>query len=172
MSPRAFFSIRSMGCGFAMAKWCALASAILFSNAITTAFAQSQSAPSLPAIVQADIRKACDKPPVLKSGFVTIKDINGDGVQDYVLDYSKFQCGNDSPLYCGTAGCLTTVFASLPDRSYVKVLDENVRGIEFRKIKGRAAMILDLHGSACGRAGAARCGMTLFWNGQTFSAAN
>jgi hypothetical protein len=71
-------------------------------------------------------------------------DINGDGVDDYVLDYSKFQCGGDSLIYCGSAGCLTTVFASLPDGSYVKVLDENVRGVEFRKIKGRSAMILDL----------------------------
>ena len=47
----------------------------------------------------------------------------------------------------------TTVFASLPDGCYVKVLDENVRGMNFVKIKGRYALVLDLLGSACGRAG-------------------
>ena len=30
-----------------------------------------------------------DKSPVLKPGFVTTKDINSDGVDDYILDYSK-----------------------------------------------------------------------------------
>jgi len=146
--------------------------ALGLSTSITTAIAQSQSTRSLPALVQTEIKKACDELIVLKPGFVTIKDINGDGVDDYILDYSNFECGGNSLLYCGSAGCLTQVFASLPNGTYVKVLDENVRNIKFAKIKGRSAMILDLHGSACGRAGAAACVITLFWNGQTFSPAN
>ena len=41
--------------------------------------------------------------------------------------------------------------ASLSDGGHVKVLDENVRNIKFRLLKGRPAMILDLHGTACGK---------------------
>jgi hypothetical protein len=107
----------------------------------------------------------------LKPGFLVRKDINGDGVPDYILDYEKFQCGESASYFCGTAGCLTQVFASLGGE-YVKVLDDNVREIKFRTIKQRPAMILGLHGTACGKDGAAPCSMTLFWNGQKFSPAN
>ncbi|MGH8163577.1 MAG: hypothetical protein ACREP1_04500, partial [Rhodanobacteraceae bacterium] len=52
---------------------------------------------------------------------------------------------------CGSAGCSTEVFASLPGGSFKKVLDENVRGLYFKEIEGRPAMIVDLHGSFCGK---------------------
>jgi TonB family protein len=130
---------------------------------------------SLPSVVQAAIKQAqsaCGtQQPALKPGFISAKDINGDGVTDYVLDYGKFECGGSSE-YCGSAGCLTQVFVSLPGGRYVKVLDENVRGIRFDQRKGRPAEIIDVHGSACGRIGAVPCSMILFWNGQTFSPAN
>jgi hypothetical protein len=134
--------------------------------------AQAQTA--LPPVVQDEIdqaRSACERA-VLSPGFVTEKDINGDRIKDYILDYGKFECGGNSTFYCGSAGCLAQVFASLPGGGYIKVLDENVRNIKFRTIAGRPAMILDLHGSACGRVGAAPCRITLFWNGQTFNPAN
>jgi hypothetical protein len=142
-------------------------------NAVET---RPQVSQSLPPMVDAEIKKAqssCAPEHVtLGPGFVTEIDINADGVKDYVLDYGKFICGNSSTYFCGTAGCTTQVFASLPGGGYVKALDENVRDIKFRTVKGRPAMILDLHGSMCGRVGAAQCGMTLYWNGAEFSAAN
>jgi hypothetical protein len=86
-----------MGSGLTMTTRLALPWVIaLLLIAITTATTQSQSTRSLPALVQTEISKACDKPPALKPGFVAVKDINGDGVDDYILDYSKFQCGGDS----------------------------------------------------------------------------
>ena len=111
---------------------------------------------------------ACEpKLPKLSPGFIIEGDVNGDGVKDYVLDYGAFRCGRQL-FFCGTAGCLTQVFASLSDGGHVKVLDENVRSIKFRMLKGRPAMILDLHGTACGKVGAAPCSATLFWNGERF----
>ena len=138
--------------------------------------ALAQNTAQLPQIAQTAIaaaRKDCaPERATLKPGFVDVKDVNGDGRPDYILDYGSFECGSSMSGYCGTGGCLTQVFASLDDGSYVKVLDENVRGLRFAKRAGRPAMILDLHGSACGRAGVERCGMTLYWTGYTFSAAN
>src|SRR5262249_15378642 len=90
----------------------------------TSVGAQSQQSP--PQAVRDAIRevqKECEpERPVLKTGFVVEKDINGDGRKDYILDYGKFECGNRSTDFCGTAGCLTQVFVSLSDGTYAKVL--------------------------------------------------
>ena len=140
-----------------------------------TARAAAESKP-LPALVQASIdesTKACEPEPAsLQPGFVTIKEINGDGRADYVLDYSKFQCGDNPIYFCGTAGCLMQIFASLPNGRYVKVLDRNVRSVRFTRIKGRAAMLLGLHGSECGEVSEAPCAVTLLWNGREFRPRN
>jgi hypothetical protein len=61
------------------------------------------------------------------------------------------------------------VFASLPDGSYVNAWDDNVRAMRFAMIKGKPAMIVDLHGSACNKSGHLPCPKTLFWNGRTFA---
>jgi hypothetical protein len=125
----------------------------------------------LPSEIQAGIeenKKACGEPVKLKPGFIVEKDINGDGVKDYILDYGKFVCGDSETYFCGSAGCTTEVYASVRSGGYVKVLEENVRGLQFRVVSGRPAMLLALHGSACGKVGAAPCNRTLYWNGQTF----
>ncbi len=132
-------------------------------------------APPLPPEVQASVNELlqdCKEKPAFTKGFVTRRDINGDGVEDYVLDLGRFVCGRDSGTYCGSAGCTTTVFASLPDGKYTKVFDDNVRGLEFKRIGGVPAMLLELHGSACGKVGAEPCGETLYWNGTTFTPAH
>ena len=135
----------------------------------------AQTDASLPPGVAAAIaqnRKDCGARVVLAPRFVESRDINGDGRADYILDYGHFECDGNAGYFCGTAGCLTQVFASLPDGSYAKVLDENVRGLRFSRVRGRPAMLIDLHGLACGRGGAAPCALTLYWNGFSFSPAN
>jgi hypothetical protein len=153
-------------------RFVALAVLIWTFAAVTPA----QSEARLPKIVQEAIegyRKDCQPERFETSkGFVDVRDINGDKRPDYILNYGAAQCGDASTFYCGTGGCLTQVIASLDDGTYAQVLDENVRRLRFARVKGRPAMLLDLHGSACGRAGAEPCAMTLYWNGSTFSAAN
>jgi hypothetical protein len=134
--------------------------------------------PSLPPEVRAEIQdsvKQCGgaEKVRLKWGFVVAEDVNADGIDDYVLDYGKFVCGDTPNFFCGSAGCLTQVFASLPDGKYAKVLDENVRDLRFAyDAQGRPVMLLDLHGSACGKVGSAPCFVTLLWNGHRFSEAS
>ena len=133
----------------------------------------AQAQQKLPPIVQAAIaesKKACEPDKVtLEAGFVSEKDINGDGRVDYILDYGKFTCGSSATFFCGTGGCLTQVFASRADGSYVTALDENVRQIRFTRINNKPAIVLDLHGSACGKTGAEACPRTLTWDGKNFS---
>ena len=134
----------------------------------------SKAAKPLPPEVQSEINediKDCDGKVKFEKGFLTRRDVNGDGIEDFILDYGHFICGQNATQFCGSAGCVTVIFASLPEGKFVKVLNDNVRGIKFKTVHGRPAMLLDLHGSYCGKAGAAPCNETLYWNGEKFSPA-
>jgi hypothetical protein len=43
-----------------------------------------------------------------------------------VLDYDYFICDGNPRAFCGSIGCATQVFASLPNGTYANVVDENV----------------------------------------------
>ena len=123
--------------------------AILISSAISAT--QAKAAQPLPPEVQSwmdEAMKDCSEKVKFEKGFLTRRDINGDGIEDFILDYGYFACGGSRNTYCGSAGCSTEVFASLSGSKFTKVLDENVRGIEFKTVRGRPAMLLELHGSA------------------------
>jgi hypothetical protein len=147
--------------------------AILISSAISST--QAKAAQPLPHEVQSAIDEAmkdCHEKVKFEKGFLTRRDINGDGVDDFILEYGHFACGASVSLYCGSAGCSTQVFASLSRGKFTKVLDDNVRGIKFETVRGRPAMLLELHGSSCGKVGSAPCSETLYWNREKFSPAN
>jgi hypothetical protein len=149
-----------------------IVAAILVAFAGTVALAKTKLIPAeVQAIIDDDI-KSCTEKVTFKKGFLTRRDINGDGIEDFILDYGRFSCGENSIAYCGSAGCLMTVFASLPNEKFAKVLDENVRSVDFKNVRGRPAMLLQLHGSACGKIGSEPCGATLHWNGEKFAPAN
>ena len=110
--------------------------------------------------------------PAFMQGFLTTRDINADGKPDYVLNYEHYRCGEIETLFCGTGGCQTEVFASDGDGGLVHVWDKLAQRIRFRTIHKRPAMVIDLHGSLCGRNNSERCRMTLYWNGSEFHPAN
>ena len=132
--------------------------------------------PDLPKIVteamDRNLKECEGNKPVYKPGFLTIRDINGDGKPDYILDYDNFQCGDMVSLFCGTGGCQTEIFASDEDKGYVPVWNKLARKVTFLTLNKRPAMRIELHGSLCGRNGAERCAMTLYWNGSEFHPAN
>ena len=130
---------------------------------------------SLPIQVRKTIQEIttdCDNLPIFKKGFIKRKDVNGDGIKDYILDYGFFSCGEGGPSYCGTGGCMTSVIVSTEDGDFKEVFRDTVRGMSFKTIKGQPAMTIDLHGSACGRQGTEACVETLYWNGFRFTPAH
>jgi hypothetical protein len=147
---------------------------VLIGFGIAGPSAQAVAAGSMPPLVSARMdedAKTCDTHDVkFEPGFVTRKDVNADGKPDFILDYAHFSCGG-SHTFCGSGGCSIVVFASSTG-GYVKAVDDLVRQFRFDTIKGRPAMLVGLHGSACGKAGSVPCGETLFWNGQTFGPAH
>ena len=125
-----------------MRPWLSIAA---FAFSIAAAMAED-----LPPVVQkaiAENKRDC-KTVALEKGFITRKDINGDGRTDFVLDYDYFICDGNPRAFCGSIGCATQVFASLPNGTYAKVVDENVRRIDFRQVEGRPAIVVGLAGDA------------------------
>ena len=140
-------------------------SIVAFAFSIGAAMAED-----LPPAVQkaiAENKRDC-KTVAIEKGFITRKDINGDGRPDFVLDYESFICDGNPRAFCGSIGCLTQVFASLPNGAYAKVFDDNVRRIDFREVQGRPAIVVGLPGFACGKDPTEVCEVVKSWNGSSF----
>ena len=141
-------------------------SIVAFAFSIGAAMAED-----LPPAVQkaiAENKRGC-KTVAIEKGFITRKDINGDGRPDFVLDYDSFICDGNRRGFCGSIGCATQVFASLPNGTYAKVVDENVRRIDFREVQGRPAIVVGLPGFASVRKDPTEvCEVVKSWNGSAF----
>jgi hypothetical protein len=140
-------------------------SIVAFAFSIGAAMAED-----LPAAVQkaiAENRRGC-KTVAIEKGFTTRKDINGDGRPDFVLDYESFVCDGDRRAFCGSLGCTTQVFASLPNGAYTEVLDGNFKSIDFRDVQGRPAIIVGYPGFSCGKDPTEVCEVVKSWNGSAF----
>src|SRR5271165_3162073 len=142
-------------------------SIVAFCFSVGAAMAEDLPAPVQKAIAE---NKSSCKTVAIEKGFVTRKDINGDGRPDFILDYSYFFCDGHQRPICGSIGCTIQVFASLPNGSYAKVLDDNVKRIDFREVRGRPAMVVGLRGDAdpCRKDPADLCEVVKSWNGSSF----
>jgi hypothetical protein len=142
-------------------------SIVAFAFSIGAAMAEDLPAPVQKAI--AENKRGC-KTVAIEKGFITRKDINGDGRPDFVLNYESFICDGDRRAFCGSLGCLTQVFASLPNGAYAKVVDDNVKRIDFREVQGRPAMVVGLRGDAdpCRKDPTELCEIVKSWNGSSF----
>lgn len=104
--------------------------------------------------------------------FETRIDLNGDGVEDYILDYQGLSCDSAkdefiNPGMCGSAGCLIAIFISGP-RGYAAVPAGTVQAWRLVRTAQPPRMRVELHGDACGRIGADTCFQEWGWNGRTF----
>ena len=87
-----------------------------------------------------------------RPGFVSEIEVNADGVPDLVLDWGAVEAPDGfMSFYCGSAGCLTELYVSVPG-GWRRAFGDNVYGVI-------PAQVLEIptHGSFCGRVGAAGC---------------
>ncbi len=42
-------------------------------------------------------------------------DLNGDGLEDYIISYGDTECAGRLEVYCGTAGCSLEILVTLPN---------------------------------------------------------
>ena len=121
---------------------------------------------SLPPVIRAatnEEMKDCGAKEIPEAA-VTSLDLNGDGVNDYIIDFEKI-FENVSGCSCGSAGCPRDFWVS-ETRSFVRSFSQKIQGIERIENgpQGRA-VILGTHGSACNQVGSKACYFKLTWTG-------
>jgi hypothetical protein len=148
-----------------------IAASAIAATLITPASAADQVIPQVKTAIQ-ESREDCGQAFILKRGFLTRRDVNGDGIDDFILNYEYALCGGSEAHFCGTGGCLMQIFASLENKDYVEVMNENAFAVHFKRLRNRPAMIQYQHGTYCGRPGAeGSCQSVTYWNGVEFSPA-
>ncbi|GIX10295.1 hypothetical protein [Elioraea sp.] len=108
--------------------------------------------------------------PSLQPGYQTGADLNGDGVEDYLLDFQHLECANAWSFFCGSAGCPLVAFVSGPSGHRAQPFG-HVQG--WSLIPGSPpAVEVALHGAMCrhGGIGAEGCTRRYAWNGRELAA--
>ncbi|WP_333823642.1 hypothetical protein [Pinisolibacter sp.] len=74
--------------------------------------------------------------------FVTLRDVDGDGRKDVVLDYAEASCGGRPEPYCDGSGCLLKVYLG-SGGAYRKVFEGRVRSWKVEEHGGRPTLLVD-----------------------------
>lgn len=91
---------------------------------------------------------------VVEPGIVTDIDLDADGLPDRVVDFHGIYCDKMRSYLCGSAGCPVAFYRQQPEGGYVRLSGGHLRGYT---LKTKPVLTLHLHGSACGKIGAAEC---------------
>ncbi len=75
--------------------------------------------------------------------FVLLRDIDGDGRKDVILDYSEALCGGQPAPYCDDQGCLLKVYRGSRSGGYEKVFDAKVRTWKLDESNPKAMLVID-----------------------------
>lgn len=121
-----------------------------------------------PANPKAEIAKVLTRQ--LKSGFshhsqAEIKaaiepvDINGDGIQDYAVNFTSF-----GSAWCGTGGCRYQLWLGRKSGLPIRVFDRQMRDLTIERRGRQIVFVFDFHGSHCGGFGAEACPGEFAWN--------
>jgi len=95
-------------------------------------------------------------------GTIRLIDLNGDGVDDEIIDESTYSCTSSRTLFCGTGGCGLKVIVG--DR----ILERLVKQWQTLEWDGDRLLLLQLHGAECGGSGLERCYEAVSWGDGDF----
>ena len=114
--------------------------------------------------VQYDCKQAGEYEPAA-AAVVTKADLDGDGKDDYVLDYGK-SCKAQRELYCNKEGCSFDIYAS----STGLMLGGSFKGIAWRaeRVDSKTQLIVTRPGENCGKTWKDLCETSYQWSGDAF----
>ncbi len=101
----------------------------------------------------------------VEPGFERREDLDGDGIEDVVIDYAAAVCSEMASLYCGSGGCTVGFFLARGD-AYKRLFDGVIRN--YTAMPG-GRLALDLHGTACGLYGFEACRKVFDITGDNFT---
>ncbi|WP_334147984.1 hypothetical protein [Hyphomicrobium sp.] len=93
-------------------------------------------------------------------GFIDVTDLNGDRWDDAIIDYQYLMCDGSFSAFCGTGGCTLRLYSGGPKGTFSEAAEFLSRGLKTKGRGKRMRLLISLHGSECGRPGAASCVLT------------
>src|SRR5262245_2646579 len=97
-------------------------------------------------------------------GFEVARDINEDGVLDYIVDNGRLGCSELGGQNCGSAGCHLEVYMS-SGNGYVSAYGGPVRSHQIQP-GNQTVLLLSVHETSWGQPGYYDCRERLTWNGR------
>jgi hypothetical protein len=91
---------------------------------------------------------------------LTVKDVNGDGGEDWIADYAKLKCGGGINQMCDDEGCVLQIFLWNGAAAWNLAFDEPVKSYKFVKRGGKRLLMVTRTGSACNKPSSATCRLT------------
>jgi hypothetical protein len=89
-----------------------------------------------------------------------VEDLNGDGGEDWIADYSKLKCeGGINPL-CGDAGCTIQIYFWDGETAWDIVFEDFVKSYKFGKSGGKPMLYVTTSGIPCNKPAAKTCKYT------------
>lgn len=83
---------------------------------------------------------------------LSVDDINGDGGEDWVVDYSKMKCEGTTNPFCGNSGCSLSIYLWKRDSTWRLAYDDMVQSFEINKTDQRRMLITESSPDACDKA--------------------
>lgn len=89
-----------------------------------------------------------------------VNDVNGDGGEDWIVDFAKFECKDGINPMCGSGGCGLQIYLWDGATAWNLAFDETVRRYKFGKSGGKPVLTVTFAGAACDRPNAKSCTVT------------
>ncbi len=88
---------------------------------------------------------------------LSVDDLNGDGGEDWIVDFAKLECkGGVNPL-CGSGGCTLQIYFWDGDASWDLVFEDLVTSYKFAKAGGKPMLRVTTPGTPCNKPAAESC---------------
>ena len=88
---------------------------------------------------------------------LTVEDVNGDGGEDWIADYSKLKCeGGINPL-CSDGACTLQIYLWDGETQWDLLFEDLVQSYKFGKVGGRHMLYVTTPGTPCNKPVAEAC---------------
>lgn len=152
-----------------------------FLLALLAVHAAAQARRQLPALIQKDLAemarmcKEAGGRPGRSPELLTVVDLTGDGVADFVVDQGAFNCEGAASLFGGSGGSQVAAYVGRPDGQAVAAFASGSFGMRIDKAARPARLELQVGGPLCGqkvtprmaRAEYRGCWRPVLWNART-----
>jgi hypothetical protein len=89
-----------------------------------------------------------------------VEDVNGDGGEDWIIDYAKLKCDGGINQMCDDDGCTLQIFLWNGAAAWNLAFEETVKSYKFVKRGGKRLLQTVMAGSACDKPRSFNCRLT------------